>query len=530
MKTKVESFILLFILAGLTVLTGCKKEPEPVIEPLLDTPSALEVTVNSALIEGSVISKGSAVQTARGFTWSTSQMATGSDNKHTSLGKGVGIFTERITGLLPGTDYYVRTFATTTEGTYYGDALMITTPLTVTQADLVTLVPENISLTSVVSGGEITDIGGGEISERGICWSTDPSPTVGNSKATLTISGPGSGMFTIKLTGLEPGMNYYLRSYAINSAGVAYGPEVSFRTLNYLGIKNSDFPGDFYPSVKFSIENKLYVGLGRLDWGMNDVDLWEWDKVTGQWTRLADFPGTPSGAETALSIGGKGYILNNIWYGEGYITEFWEYDPASDRWTKKSNLPVAGFRISPVAFSIGSKGYIGLGEVYAGSDYTADYTTHFWEWNQATDMWTRKADFPGQGRTGAAAFTVSNKGYVGTGNSSGKPVADFWEYDQTEDRWTRKANFAGAARSGASGFSIGNKGYIGAGSYMDEEWRTDFWEYDLVLDKWSQIGYPTDGVSFESAGSVGNDGYFFAVPASGTDRVELWTFHLTSDK
>ena len=214
------------------------------------------------------------------------------DDLKLTEGKGIGHFTGRITGLLPGTEYYVRAFATNMDGTSYSISELIRTPLTVTQATLETIAPESITSTSVLSGGDITDIGGGEILERGICWSTEPSPTIAHSRA---IAGAGSGRFTIKVNSLEPGSTYYVRAYAINSAGVSYGPEMSFSTPPGLGIKSVIYPGEtkFY-STSFSIENKIYMGLGSADgWDYWPAgDFWEWNQATSQWTNLAIFPGT----------------------------------------------------------------------------------------------------------------------------------------------------------------------------------------------------------------------------------------------
>src|SRR5438552_3611955 len=81
----------------------------------------------------------------------------------------------------------------------------------------------------------------------------------------------------------------------------------------------------------------------------------------------------------------------------------------------------------------------------------------------AQDRWVQKADFGGGGRNLAAGFSIGDKGYIGTGHSTGY-VKDFWEYDPPTNVWTKKADFGGSARNAAVGFSIGTKGYIGTGS------------------------------------------------------------------
>jgi hypothetical protein len=77
------------------------------------------------------------------------------------------------------------------------------------------------------SGGNITSDGGGNITSRGICWNTSPAPTTSNNK---TSDGNGTGTFTSSMTGLSPKTTYFVRAYATNSAGTAYGQELSFET------------------------------------------------------------------------------------------------------------------------------------------------------------------------------------------------------------------------------------------------------------------------------------------------------------
>jgi hypothetical protein len=88
-----------------------------------------------------------------------------------------------------------------------------------------------ISITSntATSGGNVTDDGGSDITARGVCWSTTTGPTV--ALATKTSDGTGIGTFTSAIDGLAGNTLYYVRAYATNSAGTAYGNEVSFTTL-----------------------------------------------------------------------------------------------------------------------------------------------------------------------------------------------------------------------------------------------------------------------------------------------------------
>jgi hypothetical protein len=85
----------------------------------------------------------------------------------------------------------------------------------------------DITPNTATGGGEVIATGGISVTERGICWGTSHNPTTSGSHAS---NGTGTGSYTVNLSGLSPGTTYYVRAYAINSAGTAYGSEVSFTT------------------------------------------------------------------------------------------------------------------------------------------------------------------------------------------------------------------------------------------------------------------------------------------------------------
>ena len=102
----------------------------------------------------------------------------------------------------------------------YGTGGMLPPTLTTTAAT-------NITGTTASSGGNISTDGGSPVTARGVCWSTSTNPTIANSK---TIDGTGTGIFPSSITGLTVESTYYVRAYATNSVGTAYGNEVSFTT------------------------------------------------------------------------------------------------------------------------------------------------------------------------------------------------------------------------------------------------------------------------------------------------------------
>ena len=144
---------------------------------------------------------------------------------------------------------FLRAFINLEAGTVYSDRLMLSVP-TVT-----TLNPADITDSSASVGGIISNNGGYDVTVCGVCWSTSPNPTVAGDHTT---ENAGTGIFTSNLTGLEAGTTYYVRAYAINMAGTAYGDEISFTTttLSYESLPCpttptvTDFDGNVYNTVQ----------------------------------------------------------------------------------------------------------------------------------------------------------------------------------------------------------------------------------------------------------------------------------------
>jgi uncharacterized protein (TIGR02145 family) len=222
MKKIAALLVLVLLIFGIIIINSCKKEP---VIPTLTTSAVTNITVNSGTTGGVISKDGGAAVTARGVCWGTTASPTISGS-HTTDDKGTGSFTSNITDLTPNTLYHVRAYATNSVGTAYGNDVTFTTTLIVV-ATLTTTVVSSITLTTAVSGGNIISDGGGTITARGTCWATAANPTITDSKTT---DGTGTGTFTSNLTGLSAGTTYHVRAYATNSAGTAYGNDLSFAT------------------------------------------------------------------------------------------------------------------------------------------------------------------------------------------------------------------------------------------------------------------------------------------------------------
>jgi uncharacterized protein (TIGR02145 family) len=193
--------------------------------PTVSTSSITNIAGTTAISGGNVISDGGTEVFARGVCWGINQNPTIADN-HTTNGSGLGNYSSDITGLDYGTIYYVRAYATNSQGTAYGEER---TFRTLNFPEVTTSAISNISGSSAISGGNVINGGGGSITARGICWSTSPNPTIANSH---TADGTGTGVFSSTLSSLTPNTTYYVKAYATNNAGTAYGDETSFTTTN----------------------------------------------------------------------------------------------------------------------------------------------------------------------------------------------------------------------------------------------------------------------------------------------------------
>jgi N-acetylneuraminic acid mutarotase len=200
---------------------------------------------------------------------------------------------------------------------------------------------------------------------------------------------------------------------------------------------------------------------------------------------------------------------------------FWEYDPASNVWTRKADFPGSP-RYDAAGFSISGKGYLGTGGLNASS---STYCKDFWEYDPVTDHWTQKADFGGGKRFESIGLAIGNKGYFGLGLDSVTFHKDFWEYDPTINSWTQKSNFPTGPRIAAVAcFAIGSYGYFGLGN-AGRIYR-DFWEYNQTTNNWvrkADFGgiARTEAVGF----SIGLKGYIgTGLDSMNSPLSDLWEY------
>jgi Secretion system C-terminal sorting domain/Kelch motif len=122
--------------------------------------------------------------------------------------------------------------------------------------------------------------------------------------------------------------------------------------------------------------------------------------------------------------------------------------------------------------------------------------------------WTQKSSLPGEGRHRGTGFSIGNKGYFGLGHYNSGPngnvvKADIWEYDPGTDSWTQKADYGFGGTYGATAFTIGQYAYVGAHVYAGDQ----FYKFDPIANVWTLIATAPIGGSETSSFAIDEYGY-----------------------
>ena len=198
--------------------------------PVVVTDSIIRITAHGARCKGHVESDGGYPVTKRGACWSTYPDPT-IDDKCTDNGSGKGEFSSDLTNLELNTKYYVRTYAINSNATVYGELLSFTT------LDGLAIVNTNqatATATSINVSCEVVDDSGFNVIERGVCYSsTNAEPLIEDEKVEY---GRGKGSYNVSIKDLVAATTYYVRAYAINETGTAYGNVLQIMTKDGVAI------------------------------------------------------------------------------------------------------------------------------------------------------------------------------------------------------------------------------------------------------------------------------------------------------
>ena len=195
--------------------------------PTVSTGATVSVGGTSAVVSGMVNAQSGSTTVTFEYGLTTAYGSSAAAVPGTVTGDTDTAVTGNLTGLSPTTTYHYRVVGQNAFGTTYGADMTFTTG-TVTLPTVTTREITNVTAVSATSGGNVTSEGNGDVTARGVCFGTSPNPTL--AAGSVTSDGSGLGAFTSSITGLSGSTTYYVRAYATNSAGTAYGAERSFTT------------------------------------------------------------------------------------------------------------------------------------------------------------------------------------------------------------------------------------------------------------------------------------------------------------
>lgn len=382
------------------------------------------------------------------------------------------------------------------QGTYFisveltnkcGDTYVAKTQITVSYLTALTLEPTIVSTNSAILQMSVSGLTTSSVIKYGICYSEDsPMPILENSR-NVSVSGLPiiNQVYSFKAIDIKDNIKCYYRAFVSFAGGIIYGEVKTLNTLVYTqGLINRTLPPitGREGAISFSINERVYVGLGRDGTGSLLSDLYEYNTITDVWTKKANLP---SAGLTKASV----FVIDDVAYiGLGYkgggstiantlpiyneTSEFWKYEPANDKWTSIARFPSTE-RAASLALTLNKKGYIfGGSNSKNNGNLRYTYFKETWEFDPSKLTWTRKADFTGNERSEMYGVSILEKGYLGsgqaldiqTGTSTGlsKAVLDMWGFDPVQNIWSQQpATSLGNISSSKIGFSIQNKGYFG---------------------------------------------------------------------
>lgn len=260
----------------LLVLAACQRDEEMEIGQVIVSDECIEVSYSSVTISCDFQTNVS-IQYARVYLSNTKDFA--SAKSYSLTAKTKNTYTATIQELTDATTYYVRYEISNPWSTKMVEEVSEFNTIPYTTPTVQTNEVIDVTHNSAIVGGTIAANGGKEITERGVVYATTQNPTTNNTKV---MSGTGSGSFTCNLTDLQPNTTYYVRAYAVNSKGTAYGTQVSFTTQEQSSSGNGTDGTHEYVDLGLSVKwATMNVGASKPeDYG----DYFAWGETTTKTT------------------------------------------------------------------------------------------------------------------------------------------------------------------------------------------------------------------------------------------------------
>lgn len=214
---------------GLILVFSCDKSSlnKKIVSPQVVSSGVVGTRNQEVVISYEVTFDGGDSLVKHGICWSNSGIPD-LTNQVVHAKTGAGKFELTVGGLTKNTLYNFRAFAINSVDTAFSQVLSATTTnLVGTIPSLITKGITNVSSSGCSTGGESISSGNSTITAKGVCWSTNPNPTISN---LTTLEGSGNANFISQITGCNANVTYYVRSYATNALGTGYGNQLTFTT------------------------------------------------------------------------------------------------------------------------------------------------------------------------------------------------------------------------------------------------------------------------------------------------------------
>ena len=281
-------------------------------EMKISTSSVENITHNSATLGGCITYDGGNVVAERGVCWSQSKNPTIDDNSKISL-DNADKFSVRVETLTQLTSYYCRAYVIAETGdVYYGNDVFFTTTHEIFLPTTSRVSVASVKTTSATLSSSLDDDGKGTVSDMGFVYSKSINPTVGDFKISC---GNQNDDFSCTLSDLTDNTTYYVRSYAVNEAGVGYGEETFFTTVEIKipSVSTSAVSSVTYNSAAFSanvidLNNGILKDAGFVYSTDSDPDLNSLRITCGTSSMLLNATATSLSANTLYYV--RAYATN----------------------------------------------------------------------------------------------------------------------------------------------------------------------------------------------------------------------------
>ena len=275
MKRYIKILILVF---SLSFLWGCLEDPE-VYKVTVKTDSIVEFVQGGVSVSGGIYTENEEYQPtieSCGFCYAITEEPTLSNSVVKVKNPGIGDFNATLKSLHDGTKYYVRAFAQNKYGVVYGEEVSFVS-LTKPKVKTLSLLEDNENSQLIVEC-ELESLGSGNVSELGVCYSSEKKlPNKDNDEYKL-VSNIHKGKYTVSIP-VEPNVKYYVRAFASNLAGVAYGEVKEILTteaMYTIKFDGNGGVGSMSPKI-VSVGSSIYLpintftrsGYDFVDWNTN---------------------------------------------------------------------------------------------------------------------------------------------------------------------------------------------------------------------------------------------------------------------